>query len=80
MNKADYKKQKAGKSFPGDVSRRIKIAMIERPKKNIEVFPWQYITPQAARVYRAIVNQRKNKRFRQRSKAELNRTIIENYD
>lgn len=82
MNNADYKKQKAGKSFPGDVPRWAKIRMIEGKDSAIHYGGdiYQVILAKSARTYRKIVNDRKNKRFRQRSKAEINRIIIEDYD
>lgn len=71
MGKADYRKQKAGKSFPGDVSRDIKIQMLEKPRGSIRVFAWQSIPEKAARAWAKGVKRRMNKRFRRRSKAEL---------
>ena len=74
MNRSSFKRQKAGKSFPGDVSRRTKIAMVENTNGVSIVYGGDYVQQVSAKAcsgYRKEIAERKNKRFRQKSKLEL---------
>jgi len=69
MEKAQYKRSKFG-CLPGDIPKRHKIAMLEG-NVPVQVFPWQTISVEAAKIYRRDHQKRANRRHRYAGKQEV---------
>jgi len=70
MNKSRHKRTKFG-CQPGDLSKRVKIAMLEG-NTPIEVFPWQTVNDKCAKTYRKDFQKKANRRFRHNTDKEIN--------
>ena len=67
--KTRYKRAKFG-CLPGDLSKRVKIAMLEGSTP-IEVFPWQIINDKCAKSYRKDFQKKANRKFRHTAEKEI---------
>ena len=65
----EFKRIKHGE-LPGDISRRAKILMRERGGR-FNVFPWQYISENCAKVYRRFLQDKSKSRQRRRDKQAI---------
>jgi len=70
MNKSRHKRAKFG-DLPGDLSKSIKIAMLEG-NTPIEAFPWQIINDKCAKSYRKEFQKKANRKFRHNSEKDIN--------
>ena len=68
---SEFKRVKHG-AVPGDVSKRIKIAMREK-KMPVEVFPWYVIEDPCAKSFRKYLQEKSKKVQRRRNKKEIER-------
>lgn len=66
---SNYKRTKMG-CLPGDISKQMKIAMLEGDVP-IQVFEWQTISAAAAKSYRKDHHKKANRRHRRGAKKEI---------